>query len=62
MTLLLSLYALICLFFLDNTYREGEIGGGGWDVMRILGLMACLVWPLMLFYVIACAYRDRHAS
>jgi hypothetical protein len=22
---------LIYLFFLDNTYREGEIGGGGWD-------------------------------
>jgi hypothetical protein len=27
----LAFYTLIYLFFLDNTYREGEIGGGNRD-------------------------------
>ncbi|WP_426128172.1 hypothetical protein [Pararhizobium sp. PWRC1-1] len=55
----LAFYALICLFFLDNTYREGEIGGGGWDGMRVLGLVLCLVWPLLLVHAIVMARLSR---
>jgi hypothetical protein len=59
----LSFYTLICLFFLDNTYREGEIAGEGWDGMRVLGLFLCLLWPLLLVHVMILAFRgDRRAE
>jgi hypothetical protein len=60
--LLLSFYILICLFFLDNTYREGEAVGGAWDKMRVLGLSLCLLWPLILVHVIISACRNRQAG
>lgn len=62
MAWLLSLYTLICLFFLDNTYREGEAAGGAWDGMRVLGLVLCLLWPLLVAHVIFSAYRDRQTA
>lgn len=62
MTWLLSFYTLICLFFLDNTYREGEAAGSDWDKMRVLGLVLCLIWPLLLVHVIIMAYRGRQAG
>ncbi|OBZ94406.1 hypothetical protein ADU59_17215 [Pararhizobium polonicum] len=55
-------YTLICLFFLDNTYREGEMAGNGWDGMRVLGLVLCLVWPLLLVHVIILVYRARQTG
>lgn len=55
-------YTLICLFFLDNTYREGVMAGNGWDGMRVLGLVLCLVWPLPLVHVIILIYRDRRRT
>ena len=60
--LLLSFYTLICLFFLDNTYREGEAAGGAWDAMRVLGLFLCLLWPLLLVHVIISACRNRQTG
>lgn len=59
MTWLLLLYFLICLFFLDNTYHEGEVSGSGWDGARVLGLVLCLAWPLLVVHVIISAYRNR---
>jgi hypothetical protein len=58
----LSFYTLICLFFLDNTYREGEAADSGWDGMRVLGLVLCLIWPLLLVHVIILAYRGRQTG
>eukprot|EP01035_Chromulina_nebulosa_P065718 gene65718-89906_t len=46
--ILLWIYGLIALVFLFNSYREGEEQGGQWDVMRVLGLLATIVWPLLL--------------
>lgn len=60
--LLLSIYTLICLVFIDNSYQEGDAAGGTWDAMRVLGLVLCLVWPLLLVYVIVSAFRDRQTS
>lgn len=62
MALFLSFYTLISLFFLDNTYREGEAAGSGWDGMRVLGLVLCLIWPLLLVYVIVSVYRSRQTG
>lgn len=61
MTWFLSFYTLISLFFLDNTYREGE-ASGRWDGMRVLGLVLCLAWPALLVYVVFSAYRDRQTN
>jgi hypothetical protein len=60
--LLLSFYTLICLFFLDNTYREGEAAGGAWDSMRVFGLFLCLFWPLLVVHVIISACRNRQTG
>ncbi|KQS63705.1 hypothetical protein ASG39_13830 [Rhizobium sp. Leaf371] len=61
-TILLTLYALVALLFLEMTYREGEMSlAGGWDIMRVVGLLYCLAWPLLIVHVSIVAYRDRHA-
>ena len=61
-TFFFAAYTLIALFFLDATHREGEVQGGQWDVMRVLGMLACLVWPLLLLHVAFLAYRRRQAN
>ncbi|KQR79133.1 hypothetical protein ASG25_19110 [Rhizobium sp. Leaf384] len=61
-TILLTLYALVALFFLETTFREGEMSlTKGWDMMRVVGLLYCVAWPLMIVHVGIVAYRDRHA-
>lgn len=61
-TILLSLYTLVALFFLETTFREGEMAQTkGWDIMRVAGLLYCLAWPLLILHVSIVAYRDRHA-
>ena len=57
--LLLSIYTLIALVFLDKTYREGKAAGGPWEGMRLLGLALCLFWPALFGYIVFAAYRDR---
>jgi hypothetical protein len=54
-----TLYGGIALLFLDGSFREGELEGGEWDVMRVLGLLLCLVWPLLIVYVILSAFRQK---
>ncbi len=58
----LSIYTLIGVLFLENTYREGKTAGGHWDWQRILGLLLCLVWPLALVWVLISAYKHRQAG
>ncbi|SES36535.1 hypothetical protein [Rhizobium sp. NFR03] len=61
-TILLALYTLVTLFFLETTFREGEMAQvKSWDIMRVAGLLYCLAWPLMILHVTILAYRDRHA-
>lgn len=61
-TILLALYTLVTLFFLETTFREGEMAQvKSWDIMRVAGLLYCLAWPLMILHVTIFAYRDRHA-
>jgi hypothetical protein len=60
--ILLTVYALVALMFLDTTYREGQTGvRRGWDAMRVTGLVYCLAWPLLILHIVIVAYRDRHA-
>lgn len=61
-TILLALYTLVTLLFLETTFREGEMAQvKSWDIMRVAGLLYCLAWPLMILHVTILAYRDRHA-
>lgn len=60
--LLSTLYGGIALLFLDSSFREGELSGGAWDVTRVLGLLLCLVWPLLILYVILSAFRQKQLS
>ncbi|NHT76019.1 hypothetical protein C8J35_10522 [Rhizobium sp. PP-F2F-G38] len=61
-TILLALYTLVALFFLETTFREGEMAQvKGWDILRVAGLLYCMIWPLMVLHVTILAYRDRHA-
>ncbi|KQV35561.1 MULTISPECIES: hypothetical protein [unclassified Rhizobium] len=57
--ILSTLYGAVVLLFLDSSFREGELAGGEWDMMRVLGLLACLVWPLLIVYVILSAFRQK---
>jgi hypothetical protein len=44
------------------TYAEGVAGGNRWDLFRILGLLACLVWPLSLPAFAAAVLVHRRMS
>ncbi len=57
--ILSTLYGGIALLFLDSSFREGELDGGTWDAMRVAGLLLCLVWPLLILYVIFSALRQK---
>ncbi|MDQ0317877.1 hypothetical protein QO002_000015 [Pararhizobium capsulatum DSM 1112] len=60
--LLSALHIAIALLFLDSGYREGELEGGEWDVMRVVGLVSCLAWPLLILYVILSAFRQKQLN
>lgn len=61
-TILFATYTLVALFFLDATHREGEAQGGAWDGMRVLGMLLCLIWPVLIVHVAVLAYRRRQAN
>lgn len=61
-TVLFASYTLVALFFLDATHREGEAQGGAWDGMRVLGMLLCLIWPVLIVHVAVLAYRRRQAN
>lgn len=60
--ILSTLYGAVVLLFLDSSFREGDLDGGQWDVMRVLGLLLCLVWPLLILYVILSAFRQKQLN
>lgn len=45
---LVFLWLVPAALMLSLTYAEGLAGGNRWDVLRMLGILACLVWPLAL--------------
>jgi hypothetical protein len=47
----LAVYASIGLFFLAQTYVEGIKSKEGGPVLRVVGLLLCLVWPVILLGV-----------
>ncbi|HEV7309727.1 hypothetical protein [Ensifer sp.] len=44
-------YSLTALFLLAMTFLEGMQGRAGWNIYRIAGLLACLVWPVLFVYL-----------
>jgi Ca2+/Na+ antiporter len=57
--LIMALYTLVALLFIDCSLREGEEKGGQWDLDRILGLLLCIAWPLALAGTLLVAYQER---
>src|SRR5689334_4255441 len=47
----LTLYAFVGIFFLIQTYVEGFTSKEGGPIHRIVGLLLCLVWPVILLGV-----------
>jgi hypothetical protein len=47
----LAVYSSIGLFFLAQTYVEGIKSKEGGPVLRVVGLLLCLVWPVILLGV-----------
>lgn len=45
-------YALVATIFITATLLEGWANRGGWTVYRFAGLIACLLWPLMILFLI----------
>ena len=45
-------YVSVAVGFLTATYLEGRHNGDVWDWQRLAGLLACLVWPILLFVML----------
>jgi hypothetical protein len=43
-----ALYVSVAAGFLTATYLEGRHKGDVWDWQRLAGLLACLIWPILL--------------
>ena len=44
-------YVVIALLFALATYMEGWGRRDGWDAGRVVGLLACSMWPLVLIAI-----------
>lgn len=62
MAWLLSFWTLICLFFLDNTYRQGKTAGEIGMECALLGWLGALCGHSLLFHGIIPADRSRQAA
>lgn len=51
-TVLILIYAIGAITALATTYIEGERKGDDWNVLRILGLLLCLVWPALVICMV----------
>ena len=49
---MIYVYCLVAIAFLVLTYFEGWKRRGGWDAYRVLGLVLCAAWPLLVLYVL----------
>jgi hypothetical protein len=55
----LAVYTSIGLFFIVQTYVEGTKSKEGGPVLRVVGLLLCLVWPVILLGVLIEVLRAR---
>ncbi len=56
-------YVLIAMVFAWKTFQEGRLAGAAWDLPRIVGLLSCAVWPLVLLGVaFALTFAGRDMS
>lgn len=53
--LLLALWLLPASLFMGASFVEGMADGNRWDVRRIVGLIACMLWPATLPAVLVLA-------
>jgi Ca2+/Na+ antiporter len=44
-------YFVVAAVFFVMTYFEGWSRRDGWDAYRVLGLVLCTVWPLLVLYI-----------
>ncbi|MCM2454352.1 hypothetical protein HGO37_03035 [Rhizobium sp. CG4] len=47
-TISLVIYVIGTAISLTMTYLEGVKKGRGWDVMRVMGLTLCFIWPALI--------------
>lgn len=47
-TISLVIYVIGTAISLTMTYLEGVKKGREWDVMRVMGLALCLIWPALI--------------
>ncbi|MDO5896552.1 MULTISPECIES: hypothetical protein [unclassified Agrobacterium] len=47
-TISLVIYVIGTAISLTMTYLEGVKKGRGWDVMRVMGLALCFIWPALI--------------
>jgi hypothetical protein len=57
----LSYFSVAFLFFVMN-FLEGIYRGLAWSPSRILGLLACLVWPVVLIVTVVALVKNRRAA
>lgn len=51
-TISISLYVIGTAISLAMTYLEGVKKNRGWDVMRIMGLALCFIWPVLIVVMV----------
>lgn len=44
-------YFVVAAVFFVITYFEGWSRRDGWDAYRVLGLVLCTLWPLLVLYI-----------
>lgn len=54
-----SFYAFMAFWFGYYTFAEGRNARSGWDRPRLLGLGACVFWPLLMIAMLITRFAGR---
>lgn len=55
-------YCLTVLFLLSMTFLEGLQARAPWNMYRFAGLLVCILWPVLFFYLMFKAASKRRVS
>lgn len=44
-------YCMAALFLLVMTYLEGLQAHASWNAYRVAGIVICIFWPVLIFYL-----------
>ncbi|MNF11860.1 hypothetical protein D3C80_2131830 [compost metagenome] len=44
-------YCSAALFLLTMTYLEGLQAHAPWNAYRVAGIVVCILWPVLIFYL-----------